>query len=95
MWVRYGHKVNLGRFFRVTAWFMVIFAIQLVVYALHEFSEAGVVPGVDNAVLHIMTEDLAEGWIAQVISVALVVEPTAWLAAAHFKDQMTLRQSEV
>jgi high-affinity iron transporter len=95
MWVRYGHKVNLGRFFRVTAWFMVIFAIQLVVYALHEFSEAGVVPGVDNAVLHIMTEDLAEGWIAQVISVALVVVPTAWLAAAHFKDQMTLRQSEV
>ena len=92
LWVRYGHRVNLGRFFRVTAWFMVIFGIQLVVYALHEFSEAGVVPGVDNAVLHLMTEDLAEGWIAQIISIALVVVPTAWLAAAHLRDQMAVRR---
>lgn len=91
MWVRYGHRVNLGRFFRVTAWFMVIFAIQLVFYALHEFSEAGIVPVFDNAELHLMTEDLAEGWIAQLISLALVVVPTAWLAAAHLKDQMSLR----
>jgi high-affinity iron transporter len=45
MWVKFGHKVNLGRFFRVTSWFMMVFAIQLVVYALHEFTEAGVVPG--------------------------------------------------
>ena len=88
LWVRYGHRVNLGRFFRVTAWFMVIFGIQLVVYALHEFSEAGLVPGVDNALLHVATEDLAEGWIAQIISIALVVVPTAWLLAAHVKDQM-------
>jgi len=88
MWVRYGHRVNLGRFFKVTAWFMIIFGIQLVVYALHEFSEAGLVPGVDNAVLHLATEDWAEGWIAQAISIALVVIPTAWLAAAHLRDQM-------
>lgn len=94
LWVRYGHRVNLARFFRVTAWFMVIFAVQLVVYALHEFSEAGVVPGVDNAELHLMTEDWAEGWIAQVISLALVVVPTAWLAAAHWRDQQALRHTQ-
>jgi high-affinity iron transporter len=93
LWVRYGHRVNLARFFRVTAWFMVIFGVQLVVYALHEFSEAGLVPGVDNAVLHLATEDWAEGWIAQLISIALVVVPTAWLAAAHVKDQMALRST--
>ena len=93
LWVRFGHRVNLGRFFRVTAWFMVIFGIQLVVYAVHEFSEAGVVPGVDNAVLHLATEDWAEGWIAQIISIALVVIPTAWLAAAHIKEQMVLRRT--
>jgi high-affinity iron transporter len=40
-----------------------------------------------------MTEDLAEGWIAQLISMALVVVPTAWLAAAHVKDQMALRRA--
>ena len=93
LWVRYGHRVNLGRFFRVTAWFMVVFGIQLVVYALHEFSEAGLVPGVDNSVLHVMTEDLAEGWIAQLISMALVVVPTVWLVLAHLQDRRLQAQA--
>lgn len=47
--VRYGHMVRLDRFFRVTAWFMALFALQLVIYALHEFTEANLVPGIDNA----------------------------------------------
>jgi high-affinity iron transporter len=91
MWVKFGHKVNLGRFFRVTSWFMMVFAVQLVVYALHEFTEAGVVPGLDNALWHELTEDIAEGWIAQVLSIALVVIPTAWLIGAHLSDQRTLK----
>ena len=88
-WVRYGKAVDLGRFFRVTAWFMVIFAVQLVVYALHEFTESGSIPGIDNAWWHAATEDLAEGLIAQLISLALVVVPTVWLAVAHWQDRKT------
>ena len=57
------------------------------VYAIHEFSEAGVLPGVDNAVVHLLTEDLAEGWIAQLISATIVVVPTAWLLLAHLREQ--------
>lgn len=91
LWVRFGHKVQLSRFFRVTAWFMTLFALQLVVYALHEFTEAGVVPGIDNAWWHLATEDLAEGWIAQAISLALVVVPTGWLAAAFVLDRRSQR----
>lgn len=91
MWVKFGHKVNLGRFFRVTSWFMMVFAVQLVVYALHEFTEAGVVPGIDNALWHAMTEDIAEGWIAQILSIALVAIPTAWLIGAHVVDQRMLK----
>ena len=87
LWVRFGHKVQLGRFFKVTAWFMLLFSIQLVIYALHEFTEAGVVPGLDNAWWHLATEDLAEGWIAQAVSLALVVVPTVWLIAAHLHEQ--------
>lgn len=91
MWVKFGHKVNLGRFFRVTSWFMMVFAIQLVVYALHEFTEAGLVPGIDNALWHALTEDIAEGWIAQILSIALVVIPTTWLIGAHLADQRMLK----
>lgn len=86
-WVRYGKAVDLGRFFRVTAWFMIVFAVQLVIYALHEFTESALIPGIDNAWWHAATEDLAEGTIAQLISLALVLVPTIWLAAAHWQDQ--------
>lgn len=86
-WVRYGKAVDLGRFFRVTAWFMIIFALQLVVYALHEFTESALIPGIDNAWWHAATEDLAEGLTAQVISLALVLVPTVWLAVAHWQDR--------
>ena len=86
-WARYGKAVDLGRFFRVTAWFMMVFAVQLLVYALHEFTESALIPGIDNAWWHGATEELAEGAIAQFISLALVVVPTAWLAAAHWQDR--------
>lgn len=92
-WVRYGKAVDLGRFFRVTAWFMIIFAVQLVVYALHEFTESNSIPGIDNGWWHAATEDLAEGLTAQMISLALVVVPTAWLAVAHWQDRKTLKKS--
>ena len=85
-WARYGKAVDLGRFFHVTAWFMIIFAIQLVVYALHEFTESGLVPGINNAWWHAATEDLADGFIAQMISLALVIVPTIWLAVTHWQD---------
>ena len=92
-WVRYGKAVDLGRFFRVTAWFMIIFAIQLVVCALHEFTESNSIPGIDNGWWHAATEDLAEGLTAQMISLALVVVPTGWLAVAHWQDRKTLKKS--
>lgn len=86
-WVRYGRAVNLGRFFRVTSWFMVVFAVQLVIYAFHEFTEGGVFPGIDNAYWHAATEDLAEGSIAQAISLGLVLVPTVWLGVAHWVER--------
>jgi high-affinity iron transporter len=86
-WTRYGRAVNLSRFFRVTAWFMAVFAVQLVIYAFHEFTEGGQIPGIDNAWWHAATEDLAEGTIAQLISLTLVVVPTAWLGVAHWRER--------
>lgn len=86
-WVRGGRSIDLGRFFRVTAWFMMVFAVQLVVYALHEFTEAALIPGIDNAWWHATTETLAEGNIAQLVSLSLVLVPTVWLAATHWQDR--------
>ena len=46
LWSRYGHRVNLGLFFQVTAIFLFIFVAQLLVYGFHELTEANLVPGV-------------------------------------------------
>ena len=64
---------------------MVVFAIQLGEYALHEFNESSLVPGIDNAWWHACAEDLAEGLTAQTILLALVVMPTVWLAMAYWR----------
>ena len=87
LWVQYGHQVNLSRFFKVTSWFMLVFAVQLLVYALHEFTEANLIPGIDNAFWHAATEDVAEGWLAQLLSIVMVVVPTTWLVLAHWRER--------
>lgn len=82
--MRYGHRVNLTLFFQVTSIFLVLFALQLVLYAFHEFTEAGALP-LDNAYWHGATEEWAEGAYANAISIALVLIPLAWLAYAAFR----------
>jgi len=78
-WVRWGHRVDLGLFFQVTAIFLAMFALQLLFYAFHEFTEANALPVIDNAYWHLATEEWAEGTYAQVYSALMVLLPLAWL----------------
>jgi high-affinity iron transporter len=91
LWTRHGSKVNLSRFFQVTAVFMVVFSAQLVLHGFHEFTEAAMVPGIDNAWWHRATEDLAEGTFAEVLSLLMVALPSVWLAGAFWKDRSRAR----
>lgn len=81
-WTRYGRRIDLGLFFRVTAVFMVLFSIQLAIYAFHEFTEAGAIPFIDNEYWHLATEELAEGTIGQWLSYSLLVAPVGFLLFA-------------
>ncbi len=83
-WIRYGHRVNLGLFFQVTSIFLVLFVLQLLFYAFHEFTEAGALP-IDNVYWHLATEAWAEGDYANMISLALILIPLAWLAFASLR----------
>ena len=91
-WVRYGHRVDLALFFQVTSIFLVLFALQLLLYSFHEFTEANALP-IDNAYWHLATEDWAEGPYASVISVALVLVPLAWLGYASLRAPQHRRVS--
>jgi high-affinity iron transporter len=79
-WLRWGHRVNLALFFQVTALFLAMFALQLLFYAFHEFTETGLLPGIDNAHWHVATEEWAEGAYAQLYSILMILVPLAWLA---------------
>ena len=78
-WSRYGHRVNLGLFFQVTSVFLLLFALQLLVYSFHEATEANVLP-IDNPYWHIATEPYGpEGEYGTALTYALVLLPGAWL----------------
>lgn len=87
-WIRYGHRVDLGLFFRVTSVFLLLFAVQLVIYAFHEATEANLLP-LDNAYWHIASEPYGpEGEYGALLTYALVLIPAAWLAAAALKSRL-------
>jgi high-affinity iron transporter len=85
-WARYGHRIKLALFFQVTSIFLVLFTLQLLFYAFHEFTEANALP-IDNAYWHLATEEWAEGTYADWISIALIVIPLAWLAYASLQNE--------
>jgi len=87
-WTRYGRRIDLSLFFRVTAVFMVLFSVQLSIYAFHEFAEAGALPFVDNAYWHEATEELADGAIGQWLSYSLLVAPVGFLIYAWLTRRM-------
>jgi high-affinity iron transporter len=79
-WSRYGHRVNLGLFFQVTSVFLLLFAVQLLIYAFHEATEANLLP-IDNEYWHIATEPYGpEGQYGAWLSYSLVLVPAIWLA---------------
>jgi high-affinity iron transporter len=79
LWSRYGHRVNLARFFQVTAVFLLVFVVQLVIYGFHELMEANIGIPYSNA-LHAATEPYGpDGRYGQLLTYLLVLLPLGWL----------------
>jgi high-affinity iron transporter len=86
LWSRYGHRVNLALFFQVTAVFLLVFVVQLLIYGFHELTEANIFPYSEP--LHWATEPYGpDGRYGQYLTYFLVVLPMAWLAAAALLGQ--------
>lgn len=79
LWSRYGHRVNLTRFFQVTAVFLFVFVFQLFIYGFHELTEANIFVG--SQAWHDATEAYGpEGIYGQYLTYLLVLLPVGWLA---------------
>jgi high-affinity iron transporter len=87
LWSRYSHLVDLRRFLQVTAVFLLVFVGQLVLYGVHELSEANVFP--NSTAIHDATEPYGpDGIYGQWLSFSLIAIPLAWLACSLLADRL-------
>jgi len=80
LWSRYGHRVNLSLFFQVTAIFLFVFVVQLLIASVHEMSEQNMMGALSQPI-----HDATESWgpdsaFGHALTYALVLLPAAWLA---------------
>jgi high-affinity iron transporter len=81
LWSRYGYRVNLALFFQVTAVFLMVFVVQLMIYGFHELTEANIFPYSEP--LHIATEPYGpDGLYGRYLTYLLVLLPMGWLVLA-------------
>ena len=85
-WARYGHLINVKRFFQVTGIFLLLFMVQVGIYSFHEFSEAGLLP--NSEFLHDATEKFSpDGLYGKWFSVVMIAFCALWLLAGWVKDR--------
>ncbi|HEV3063143.1 MAG TPA: FTR1 family protein [Vicinamibacterales bacterium] len=92
LWSRYGHRVNLGLFFQVTAIFLFVFVVQLVIAGAHEMSEQHYLPYSDA--IHQATESWGpDSAFGHLLTYLLVILPLGWLAGrALFSSRPVLQR---
>ena len=74
-------RATLALFFQVTAVFLMIFVVQLLIYGFHELTEANIFPYSEP--LHIATEPYGpDGLYGKYLTYLLVLLPMGWLAFA-------------
>ena len=93
LWAHYGHRINVKRFFQVTGLFLLLFTIQIVFYAIHEFSEAELLP--NSHAIHMATEPYsADGRYSLWVLAGMIGFCAIWLAGATAFDRMRANQVE-
>jgi high-affinity iron transporter len=86
-WARYGHLINVKRFFQVTGIFLLLFMVQVGIYSLHEFSEAGLLP--NSEALHTATEKFSpDGLYGKWFSVVMLSVCALWLFGGWMMDRL-------
>ncbi len=84
LWTRLGRGVDIRALLNISAAFLAIFVVQLLLYGVHELAEARVFPSSQG--IHDATEILGpDGKIGHLLAYALAVVPTAWLLATWWK----------
>jgi high-affinity iron transporter len=85
-WAKFGHLINVRRFFQVTGIFLLLFMVQVAIYSFHEFSEAGLLP--NSEALHAATEKFSpDGLYGKWFSPIMIGICALWLLGAWLVDR--------
>jgi high-affinity iron transporter len=77
-WTRFANRMNLGVVLKVTALFLGLFLVQLLIYGVHELAESGVIQG--SQAFHDATEVLGpDGRVGHFLSYSLLAAPLLYL----------------
>ncbi len=86
MWAKFGHTINVKRFFRVTGVFLLLFMLQVAIYSFHELSEAEIFP--NSEMLHAATEKFSpDGLYGKWFSPLMVGACGLWLLGGWLMDR--------
>ncbi len=86
IWAHYGHRINVKRFFQVTGLFLLLFTVQVLFYAVHEFSEAELLP--NSEAIHLATEPFsADGRYSLHVMFGMLAVCGIWLAVVTAMDR--------
>jgi high-affinity iron transporter len=92
-WARFGHLINVKRFFQVTSIFLLLFMIQVAIYSFHEFTETGLLP--NSEFLHVATEKFSpDGLYGKWFSPIMIGICGLWLFGAWLMDRTNRSISE-
>jgi high-affinity iron transporter len=85
-WAKFGHLINIRRFFQVTGIFLLLFMVQVTIYSFHEFAEAGLLP--NSEFLHEATEKFSpDGLYGKWFSPIMIGICALWLLGAWLIDR--------
>src|ERR1044072_1194101 len=92
-WAKFGHLINIRRFFQVTGIFLLLFMVQVSIYSFHEFSEAGLLPNSDY--LHEATEKFSpDGLYGKWFSPVMIGICALWLFGGWLLDRRGKTKTE-
>jgi high-affinity iron transporter len=78
LWLQYGRRVNLALFFQVTAIFLFVFVVQLLIQGTHEMAEQNFLPYSET--IHAATEAWGpDSQFGHLLTYLLVILPLGWL----------------
>src|SRR5215216_3922084 len=89
-WAKFGHLINVRRFFQVTGIFLLLFMVQVGIYSFHEFAEAELLP--NSEFLHVATEKFSpDGLYGKWFSPIMIGICALWLLGAWLIDRTNHR----